>query len=305
MDIMNRYSDIILTTEDGQFQLILDVGFFGAGRYAKNLHNHTAYELFFVTRGKMDIVCSDQTVTLTENMMLVVPPKQLHYAWSEDPKLQRYVLMFRAPELSEESLFHRIFHAMKPILFQNAETVRDAFLRLSRYYTDVPPVCNGLMASCFYEILYLLKKEMLVPALPEMCNGDAPSLRSSNFDYEYRNYVIDHYINRNFFTHISIKALAEMLYMSERHINRIVHANYGQSFNERVTYLRMQNAQKLLSETDMTAKAIAAAVGYQSIYGFYLSFEKMFGMTPKEFRRQYCQSQTQSEENAKKGLQFP
>ncbi len=293
MDMMNRYSDIILTTEDGQFQLMLDVGFFGTKRYTNNLHNHTAYELFFVTRGKMDIVCNEKTLTLTENMLLVVPPKQLHYAWSEDPKLQRYVLMFRAPDLSEGNLFYRSFHTMQPVLFRQSTEIREAFMRLSRYDSEGAAVRNSLIASCFYEILYLLKKEMLISDLPEMRDGDAPSLRSSNSDYEYRNYVIDHYINRNFSNDISLKVLSEMLYLSERQINRIVHANYGQSFNERVTYLRMQNAQKLLCETDMTAKAIASAIGYQSVYGFYLTFEKTFGMTPKEYRRQNCRKDTE------------
>ncbi len=293
MEGWNRYNDIILTTEDGQFQLMLDAGFFGPGKYIRNLHAHSCYELFYVARGTMDIVCSDKTVSLTEDMMFVVPPEQLHYAWSEDPKLQRYVILFRALKLSEENFFFRIFHTMKPIAFRDTPELRGAYLRLSRYYTEDPSVRNDLMASCFHEILYLLKKEIHSTAPSEAENTAVPSLRSSNSDYEYRNYVIDHYINRNFCGDISLKELSDKLYLSERHVNRIIHANYGQSFNERVTYLRMQNAQKLLCETDMSAKMIAAAVGYQSVYGFYLCFEKTFGMTPKEYRQQCCHANTE------------
>ncbi len=283
MPTINQYNDIPLVTEDGQFQLMVDYGLTGNYTYVKELHAHTCYELFYIVEGSLEIVCSNGSIHLSEDTLLVIPPEVLHYSWKSDTELQRYSLFFHLSKLSPSVPFHHCFHDMTPVTFRNPSDIQNAFLRLVRYYREESTVRQPLMASCFYEILYLIKKELLMSGYAQAHTHT--SLRSSNASNEYRNYVIDDYFNQNFTGDMSLKTLAEMVHMSERQLNRIIHANYGQSFAERVVFLRMQNAAKLLTETDMTVKSIAAAVGYKSTYGFYLSFEKTYGMTPDVYRK--------------------
>jgi transcriptional regulator GlxA family with amidase domain len=48
---------------------------------------------------------------------------------------------------------------------------------------------------------------------------------------------------------------------------------------------RLDQAQRLLSETDMKIKEIAEAVGFASVYYFSKCFKMSLGVTPKEYRK--------------------
>ncbi len=282
---LNLYSGIVLATEDGQFQLMVDSSLTGNPNFIRTLHTHTSHELFYIAKGSLDMVFQDRTLTLTDNTLLVIPPDTLHYTWSEDPDVQRYVLYFQVLDLAAGTSFREAFDAVEPIAFTHPAQVQNVFLRLSRYSRKIPEVCRGLMASCFYELLYLLKEELLTRQLSDREQEPPPSLIANNMDREYRNYVIDDYINLHLTEDLSLATLAEKVYLSQRHVNRILRQNYGQTFRERVTWLRLQNAVKLLLETDKTVKAISAEVGYRSIYAFYRSFEKTYGNTPESYRK--------------------
>ncbi len=281
---LNYYHDIILTTEGSQFQLMVDDKLTFSDQYAQTIHAHSYYELFYVVSGSIDIVLDNSKWTLTEHMMFVVPPELLHRTQSNDDSLKRYIISFRVSDMTKNHPFYGLFHCKIPIQPKNPQDIENAFQRFCRYNEEHPAVRSSLMAACFQEILSLLKKEIIVSGQFDRHMDKDAYLQSMGSDQAYRNYMIDLYINRNFNRDISLKELSKLLYMSERHADRVVMAIYGQSFHERVIYLRMENAVKLLSETDMSVKTVATAVGFHSANGFYRSFGKIYGITPGEYR---------------------
>ncbi len=285
-DNINGYCDVTLQTEDGQFQLIVDNGFTGTNQYQCSLHSHACYELFYVAKGTLQVVLNDCILIVESNSIFIIPPDTLHHTWSEDSDIRWYILSFQVINFTEKTIFADKFRTMQPITFQDDSEVSSVFLRLSRYARREADVRRSLMAACFYELLYLLKEEMIMGNKKAQKQSEKSlSLIANSIDKEYRNYVIDDYINQNFAGEISLTALAEKVYLSERHINRILLKIYGQTFKERVIYLRIQNAAKLLMETGMTVKSIAEAVGYHSIHTFYYNFEKIYHTTPEAYRK--------------------
>lgn len=57
-----------------------------------------------------------------------------------------------------------------------------------------------------------------------------------------------------------------------------------------LTARRMQEASRLLTETDLPHHRIAERVGYQSAVGFHLAFRSWSGQTPGEYRREARQT---------------
>ncbi len=92
---ISQYSDIILKTEDGQFQLMIGNSFLGMNNLSSPLHTHNYYELFFVFKGRMDIGFNDTTVTLQENSLFAVSPGTLHYTTRDYPDSQIYSLNYQ------------------------------------------------------------------------------------------------------------------------------------------------------------------------------------------------------------------
>lgn len=59
----------------------------------------------------------------------------------------------------------------------------------------------------------------------------------------------------------------------------------GTTLHEAAMRHRLEKARKLLAETDLPIKAIAAAIGYRDVYFFSNQFKHLTGVTPAMFRR--------------------
>ncbi len=59
---------------------------------------------------------------------------------------------------------------------------------------------------------------------------------------------------------------------------------YGMSMSQFVTNHRLEEARRLLLETDMTVSQIALAVGYEHACNFSTRFKAQFNDTPRAFR---------------------
>ena len=57
--------------------------------------------------------------------------------------------------------------------------------------------------------------------------------------------------------------------------------------------VRIQNAMRLLSETEQTLEQVAQAVGYQDAFSFSKAFKRTVGAAPRAFRSQNTQDQAQ------------
>ena len=62
---------------------------------------------------------------------------------------------------------------------------------------------------------------------------------------------------------------------------------YGKSFSEYLRDLRLEEAARLLRETDMPIDQVAFDVGLKSASGFYRNFLLSYGLTPNQYRQKY------------------
>jgi AraC-like DNA-binding protein len=83
----------------------------------------------------------------------------------------------------------------------------------------------------------------------------------------------------------SLTGIAQLACVSEEHLRRLCNKQLGRSPMQHLTFLRMQQASKLLSTTDEKVESIAKAVGYSSAFHFSNVFTKWVGCRPSEHRR--------------------
>ncbi|TXK68951.1 AraC family transcriptional regulator [Paenibacillus sp. N3.4] len=95
------------------------------------------------------------------------------------------------------------------------------------------------------------------------------------------------YIYRNVFSEISMQEIANRLGIKQPQLTRRFQAAYGVVPVEFVTRLRLEEAKKLLLQTDDTLETIALRCGYEN--GSYLSriFSTKIGTSPSLFRKNY------------------
>lgn len=94
------------------------------------------------------------------------------------------------------------------------------------------------------------------------------------------------FIENNFQKNIYIKQLAEMSFMSIRNFQRIFKDSTSLSPNDYLLELRIQNASKLLTETDSAIYDVSGQVGITDWFYFSKAFKKRFGISPTKYRKQ-------------------
>ena len=68
-------------------------------------------------------------------------------------------------------------------------------------------------------------------------------------------------------------------------LRRRFKAATGQSLHAYALQIRLTDARRLLGETDLPLKAVAARLGYRDVFFFSSQFKKMSGFSPSAYRR--------------------
>lgn len=86
---------------------------------------------------------------------------------------------------------------------------------------------------------------------------------------------------------LSVEALAERACLCPRQFSRRFTRVFQRTPAAFVEDLRLTEAQKRLSTRSMTVEGIAASVGFRSADAFRRAFERRFGISPTNYRRQF------------------
>ncbi len=94
-------------------------------------------------------------------------------------------------------------------------------------------------------------------------------------------YIRDHCTDRS----LSLRQVAAQVNLSPWHFDRLLKRSTGRAYREQIHSARMSIAERLLDETFLTMKEIAARVGYAKASDFDREFRLSHRMTPTEWRR--------------------
>lgn len=100
----------------------------------------------------------------------------------------------------------------------------------------------------------------------------------------------------------SIGELAEAYHVSVSRMSSLFKEEMGMGFLDYIWKMRMEKAQSLLRNTDMSVDEISVAVGYLASTSFSRKFKQATGMTPSQYRSKIAQLSTGKQE---KTLQPP
>ncbi|MGC9312257.1 MAG: helix-turn-helix transcriptional regulator [Sediminispirochaetaceae bacterium] len=144
---------------------------------------------------------------------------------------------------------------------------------------------EGSLRSLFIEgkILEFLALELQYMKEAESRNGER---LSTSFSSKERKRLQDALgiISENFSNHLTISTLARVVGLNTTKLKNGFKSEYGTSIFAYVYRLRMEQAIKLLHDTDKSIGEIAHEVGYRSVSGFSAAFHRQFGLTPSQVR---------------------
>ena len=93
-------------------------------------------------------------------------------------------------------------------------------------------------------------------------------------------YIRDHYAEE-----LSLDKLAAIAHYSKYHFHRLFHEHFGETVNDRVRRVRLeQAARRLINDFDASIDEVAASCGFSSAQYFAREFKSHFGHSPSSFR---------------------
>ncbi len=98
--------------------------------------------------------------------------------------------------------------------------------------------------------------------------------------------MVNTYIQEHYQEDFLFEDLADKIGISYSYMRKIVKDETGKSLIDNLNMLRMEQAKKLLLDTQMNVTEIALQVGYRNVQSLNRYFKKYEGISPNQFRRQ-------------------
>ncbi len=252
------------------------------------MHSHAVFELHLLLRGNAELETEEQTVSLSTNDVVLVFPDVFHKFSKEDKGTQIASISFSLNSNNKtggEDYLHliqeQISHERDILFFRQNSMMTDCLKKpIAAIYSKKPFAEENVRAQ-----FVLLFTELFSPLV--MRAGAEFDADNEGAEYDTRIAMIENYFNDHYMEDITLKKLADLLYLSEKQTHRMIQKAFGTGFREQLTKMRMRSAKKFLRDGVDDIAKVAEEVGYQSYNGFYMAFKRETGLTPQEYRKKH------------------
>lgn len=241
-------------------------------------HCNAEYELHYILQGSCRLFYGKESVTLSAGQMVLITPGIYHSSESTDPNLLRFSISLSPGDRSAQKNLRTLdsdriqtFFVTESVEFFCREYLREAFESKKPNMTVLTSLLN-VIAIHSLRVLGISFESGKLP-LPD--------------ERDKRNGIIDTFFQLQYAQPRGEEILAAQLGLSKRQLVRILYENYGQSFREKQTAARMDQAAVLLQESSRSIAEISSATGYTSETAFFKQFRNYYHMTPGQYRRSF------------------
>lgn len=241
-------------------------------------HNNSEFELHIILHGACRLDVENSHFHLKELDAVMIAPGRYHAPVIEQGEFERFSVSFTLSQgqtlssLDEQASDCRVFtvsqetgHLCRTILNECAKE---------------DPYRDEMLHACLAQLMITVLRPVSRPPLPRKdaaCSDE--NVRSELIDTFFEHHLADGQANED--------ELASELHLSRRQLYRVLQGLYGMGFRRKLIHTRMDRAAWLLRTSEQHFSAIGREVGYTSETGFLQAFRSYFGMTPRQYRRQY------------------
>ncbi len=90
---------------------------------------------------------------------------------------------------------------------------------------------------------------------------------------------------------VSLTDLSSHFGYHPNYISSMLHQKTGKTFSELLLSFRMQRAELLLKNTDLSLEKISDMIGYHNTSNFYKAFRSWFGVSPKTWKEKLAKGE--------------
>lgn len=263
------------------------------------MHKHAYYEIMYVSYGKCIIetatdenLSNNATYILTQGQFIFIRPNIYHQlVINEGDNAFVFNVEFHHADQSHEYIkntfpiininFNKLFDKTKLASLLSGDKGYFISSDVAQVGTSIKELilCCEKKNKTKEDYLSLMLKEAnlfieIANCMQSKKLGEISYIRKANA------YILENYNKK-----ILINDIANHVNVSKSYLEHQYKKHMGQSILSFINLLRVQRAEKLLTNTTKPIAEIATLVGYKDKNQLNYEFKKIIGMTPREYRK--------------------
>ena len=238
-------------------------------------HSHSACEMIFVTEGSESCIIRGQRYEVSAGDTMIINSGYVHQEWGDLEHVRKCIVVtfdqFQLEGLPEN---HLIEKSVNPIIHPTVDKdmLTASFQMLLRESSR-----DNLYG---FTLSHLLLRQILIILLR---NTNKNKKTAKNYSSECE--TVKQYIDAHFREKIQLEDIAQQIFVSKGHLSHMFRTHTGEAPIRYLIRKRMEEAKRLLVNTNDSIQEIAESVGYDSAVYFCQIFTKEVGIAPTQYRR--------------------
>lgn len=243
-------------------------------------HFHQDIELLYVLQGTLDVLVEQKTSHMKrEDVLIINANRQHHLSSNEDVMYVKLTMLYDLLSDVQGDLNVTFLCDSTDHEDEAYKGLRRLIQKLLAHYTAThQETRNFRHISLCYQIMDYICSHFQLTKKQSIMDAETDK-------YDERLQQINNYIRSNYRSPISLKDLADQMYLSDGYLSRFFKRNYGMSFGEYLTRVRLHHAVDELLYTDIPITRIIYDNGFTSIAIFNKAFKNEYGETPSQVRK--------------------
>ncbi len=271
------------------------------------IHFHDDIEVVYVLEGSVGLKNGYYSYTLERGDIFILNGREIHsFYHTEQPNM---VMMLQM----DLSFFSKYYGNLNNSFFvtdmkneddENLEALRNILGRIMLdildkgygYEYKVIEGAHNLLANLLANFQYFTMEDgKFVNEAKNIGNKVLAGRLNRITDYMYENYS----------RRLTLNEIAEREHLSIYYLSHVIKEATGLSFQELLSFIRVEESEKLLLGTNKKIGAISDESGFSAIRYYIKYFTKWFGMNPLEYRKTYTGKVSSREIHAQHTLSDP
>ena len=259
---------------------------------AQNPHTHEYFQIYFVSKGRLKHHVENESAHLTQGDMFIIPPGVTHYITPSDNTVF-YSFSFMEELFPDQYINNKLARNflrslqtkediyVKPKVLVNSEEIfyiENIMAHILKEFNTKP--------IAYFDTIQAYAQLLVTMLAREYFSKDEYSI-SEHFqdNRQFILYCVE-YIENNFADKITLNEISKKSAMSKSNFCVLFLKITGHSFNNYINMCRIKAATEYIKK-GFKITAIYGLCGYNDFSTFNRNFNKIMGMSPREYKNIY------------------
>ncbi|SFJ89304.1 AraC-like ligand binding domain-containing protein [Halobacillus dabanensis] len=269
-----------------------------SNKIMKTYHLHQDYEIFYLLEGECVYLINGKTWYVEKDQLVLISKNVMHKTRKVKGKnYARMVINFREDFLpeAEQELVHKLFHCSPPVVPIPVAKQSGINRIIQNLYFEYQNKENYLNLYGRTLLTQLLIESLRIVEEKGESSGGKVNLTYGKGSQDISEIVT--YINNSFSSDVSLSSLSRQFHRNEQYISRLFKQVTGCNIVDYVNAVRINEAKRLLLETDMKIYQIAHRIGYSNPVHLWRVFTRITGTSPNQYREDHSNIEAETDDS--------